>query len=61
MLLLSEMKWYLKVDFWLLCFSLWHSMLVYREAWQSERSRGAWDTRSSLLLCGRHGTLSDWL
>ena len=38
---LSEKKWYLKVDFWLLCFSLWHSMLVYREAWQSERSRGA--------------------
>ena len=29
---LSEKKWYLKVDFWLLCFSLWHSILVYREA-----------------------------
>jgi hypothetical protein len=26
--LLSEKKWYLKVDFWLLCFSLWHSILV---------------------------------
>src|SRR5260370_10034864 len=25
---LSEKKWYLKVDFWLLCFSLWQSILV---------------------------------
>ena len=25
---LSEKKWYLKVNLWLLCFSLWHSILV---------------------------------
>ena len=23
-----DAKWYLKVSFWLLCFSLWHSILV---------------------------------
>jgi len=31
LLLLSEKKWYLKVDFWLLCFSLWQSILVLQK------------------------------
>jgi hypothetical protein len=29
---LSEKKWYLKVDFWLLCFSLWQSILVLQRS-----------------------------
>ena len=28
----SEKKWYLKVDFRLLCFSLWHSILILQRS-----------------------------
>jgi len=40
MLLLSEMKWYLKVDFWLLCFSLWQRMLVLQRSMDIRTERG---------------------
>src|SRR6266567_2552211 len=38
---LSEKKWYLKVSFWLLCFSLWHCILVLqrRMAIRTEHKR----------------------
>jgi len=57
---LSEKKWYLKVDFWLLCFSLWQSILVLQRGMAIRTEQRS--MRYTIRVKGHMDTFwQDWL